>query len=86
MTTNLIFGQTTDYAPGDTITFQVATTEPMSAPATFIGTVEFASGVILPLTGTATVAGSYGPFSGTGYTVTQDATDPSRFTAIPTGS
>ena len=85
MTTQPVFDKAS-YAPTDTIHFQVVTTEPMTATVDFTGSVELPSGATLGVTAPATITGSYGAFSGPGYDVTQSDTDPSQYTAVPTGS
>jgi hypothetical protein len=83
-TATLTFDQPS-YGPGDTIGFTVTVDAPMTSTATVTGTVELPGGTELPAVDTRTVVGIYGPFTCDGYTVTQNPTDPSRFTATPTG-
>lgn len=85
MTTEPVFDKAS-YAPTDTINFQVVTTETMTAAVPFTGSLELPSGATVDVSGSATVSGVYGQMSGSGYTVTQSATDPSQYTAVPTGS
>lgn len=85
MTTSLVFDKTA-YDPAETINFQVVTTETMTMSVGFSGTLTLPNGAVLPVYGPVQITGAYGPFSGFGYTVTQSATDPTRFTAIPAGS
>lgn len=71
------------YQPGETIDFEVTVDEPMSSTVTVDGHVTLPDGTVLPATSTTTVDGVYGPFTASGYTVTQDPDDPAHFTAAP---
>ena len=71
------------YAPGETIGFQVLVDQPMTSTITVSGSVELPAGEALPATSTTTISGLYGPFTAPGFVVSQNAADPSRFTAVP---
>lgn len=89
MPIRLEFDQPT-YGPTDIIRFQVVVE---GDPASVERDVTFTGEVTLPAQAPQQVSGTiqvvedaaYGPFTADGYTVVQDPTDPTQYTATPNG-
>lgn len=75
------------YNSTDVIGFRVLVegVEPVVGEAVFTGTVTLPNGQHLTVSGAVPVHQTvvFGPFTGAGYTVTQDPSDPASYQAIP---